>query len=110
MVGGGGPWGKPLATAVLLVGIAIGLVGNLATGAMRVSGVWVPVSWVATGVLIVVAVLLALVEVRSSDAGVGEDGTVAAARVAVRRQWEHEVVLRRLRQPFPLRVRWASTV
>ncbi len=30
-------------------------------------------------------------------------------RVRVRRQWEHEAVVRRLRQPMPLRVTWSST-
>ncbi|MET8145660.1 NACHT domain-containing protein [Sphaerisporangium sp. NPDC005288] len=98
--------------ASLLVGAGIGLVGNLATGTVRVeAGWWGPAVWTATGVLIVAAVLLGWLSSRPGpfDPGVVEDRAVAALRVRVRGQWEHEAVVRRLRQPMPLRVTWSST-
>nr|WP_239066917.1 NACHT domain-containing protein [Actinomadura bangladeshensis] len=43
------------------------------------------------------------------DPGVLADRAVTGLRGAVRRQWEHEAVVRRLRQPLPLQVEWSST-
>lgn len=44
-----------------------------------------------------------------SDATAALDRAVSGLAEAVRRQWRYEADLRRLRQPWPLRVRWSST-
>ncbi|MFI6182758.1 NACHT domain-containing protein [Nonomuraea sp. NPDC051191] len=101
---------SPVALAVVPVGI--GLVGNLATGTVEVQvWWWAPATWVLTGVLVVVAVAAQVVRSRavppSREAAMR--GAVGELRRRVREQWEHEAVLRGVRQPVPLRVRWSST-
>ena len=97
--------------ASLLTATAIGLVGNLATGTVHVTGAWVPVTWIGTGFLVATAVVLLLVEARTvpRDQTAVLDSAVAALTAAVARQWKHEVVLRGVRQPIALRVHWRST-
>ncbi|MEV4398830.1 hypothetical protein, partial [Nonomuraea sp. NPDC049607] len=100
---------SPVALAVVPVGI--GLVGNLATGTVELKAWWwAPATWLLTGVLVVVAVAAQVVRSRavppSREAAMR--GAVGELRRRVREQWEHEAVLRGVRQPVPLRVRWSS--
>ena len=94
------------------VPIGIGLVGNLATSTVEVKAWWwTPLTWTLTGVLVIVAVASQFVQARSAPTDHATMMETAAAELSksVRRQWEHEAVLRRVRQPAPLRVRWSST-
>ncbi|MFI7708260.1 NACHT domain-containing protein [Nonomuraea sp. NPDC049480] len=101
---------SPVALAVVPVGI--GLVGNLATGTVEVKAWWwTPATWVLTGVLVMVAIASQIMQSRavppSREAAMRS--AAAGLRREVRKQWEHEAVLRGVRQPVPLRVRWSST-
>ncbi|HEX4818545.1 MAG TPA: NACHT domain-containing protein [Nonomuraea sp.] len=109
--GGRGRWVvSPVALAV--VPVAIGLVGNLATGTVEVKAWWwIPATWVLTGALVMVAIASQIVQSRAAPPGreAALRGAAAGLRREVREQWEHEAVLRGVRQPVPLRVRWSST-
>ncbi|MEV6039158.1 NACHT domain-containing protein [Nonomuraea sp. NPDC052116] len=109
--GGRGRWVvSPVALAVVPVGI--GLVGNLATGTVEVKAWWwTPATWVLTGVLVVVATASQIVQSRAvpQSREAAMRSAAAGLRRMVREQWEHETVLRGVRQPVPLRVRWSST-
>ncbi|NUP64449.1 MAG: NACHT domain-containing protein [Nonomuraea sp.] len=101
---------SPVAVAAVPVGI--GLVGNLATGTVEVRAWWwAPATWVLTGVLVMVAVASQIARSRAEPPNREAAMRHAAAglRLKVREQWEHEAVLRGVRQPVPLRVRWSST-
>lgn len=101
---------SPVALAVLPVGI--GLVGNLATGTVEVKAWWwVPATWALTGVLVMVAIASQIVQSRAEPPSREAAMRTATARLRqmVREQWEHDAVLRGVRQPVPLRVRWSST-
>lgn len=103
---------KPsLATIAVVVTVAIGVLGNLAAGFLHVPArhqAWV---WLGLGVLTVVAILTEMFHTRRPDQVPIEDVDSAVALFArsVHAQWVQEAVLRRIRQPMPVRVRWSST-
>ncbi|MEV0348660.1 NACHT domain-containing protein [Nonomuraea sp. NPDC050680] len=101
---------SPVALAVLPV--CIGLVGNLATGTVEVKAWWwAPATWALTGVLVIAAIASQIVGSRAESPSQEAAMRTAAAtlRQMVRKQWEHDAVVRGVRQPVPLRVRWSST-
>ncbi|GAA4630936.1 hypothetical protein GCM10023196_058310 [Actinoallomurus vinaceus] len=98
----------------LSVGLALALIGNLATNTVQVAGRWWPwLVWTATGLLALTAVIVEYLQRRAdravAAAAVDLDEVVGVLAQEVRRQWLEEAVFRRVRQPLPLWVRWSST-
>ncbi|QFZ22896.1 NACHT domain-containing protein [Saccharothrix syringae] len=94
---------RPSKTTAAAVGIALALVGNMATNTVSVDEPWWP--YAVWGVVAALAAVV-LAEHRRPPA---EDDLVAIAdRLAavVRGQWQDEVARRSLNDPYPLPVRW----
>ncbi|GAA1274244.1 NACHT domain-containing protein [Saccharothrix xinjiangensis] len=99
---------RPSPSTTLVVGIAIALVGNMATNTVSVNRPWWPVTvWVAVAALVVAAVLL---EKRRAPGALGQEEDLPALvdhlATVVRKQWRDEVARRSLNDPYPLPVRW----
>ncbi|WJK33049.1 tetratricopeptide repeat protein [Solwaraspora sp. WMMA2065] len=95
--------------AVLLLGMALALVGNMATNTVEPPETWwwwPWAVWMAVGLLVVASlrVQYARMPTGGSDAGVVGD---LAARLE--RNWAEEAVRRDVTRPVPLRVSWSST-
>ncbi|MFC6080247.1 hypothetical protein [Sphaerisporangium aureirubrum] len=88
--------------------IAVGLVGNVATGLVRLPPSTQPWVWALLAVLAVLVVVVEGWRGRERDGEPPEQLRDRLARqVAV--QWAREAAAQGLRQPLPLRVRWSST-
>ena len=102
----------PSPVTVVVISVALALVGNLATNTVRVDWRWwPPVVWVLFGALFIGAVVSEWARSRASTDPTADPAENAAATLAakVHAQWVREAVLRQLRQPGPLQVRWSST-
>nr|WP_240974028.1 NACHT domain-containing protein [Nonomuraea sp. FMUSA5-5] len=73
---------------------------------------WTPTTWTATGLLVLGAMGLLVLQARTAslqDRAAALDHAVEALRRRLEEQYAYESVLRRLRQPLPIQVRWIST-
>ncbi|MEV4510917.1 hypothetical protein AB0K00_18340 [Dactylosporangium sp. NPDC049525] len=97
-----------------VVPILLGLIGNVATGTISVTRPWITWLWVLTAALIVVSIMsrfrgrATTTPPQPSGDPQLEDLESAADQLAraVRHQWRAEEERRRIRDPFPLPVRW----
>ncbi len=95
-----------------MAGVGSGLVGvvsGLAVNTVIVRSAWLARGlWVATALLVVSYALLQRAPVRAGGAGGAVDAAVDAVRRRVRRQWSEQAVLRWVRRPEPLNLRWTA--
>lgn len=100
-----------LPVSAVLVGVALALVGNLATNTVQVTGGGVPFVWIATGLLVVAAVVLQGAPVQERVAGSATpEGVLRSLRDTIEVQWRTEAVRSRsLSDPAPMPVRWNLT-
>ncbi|MFF1613247.1 NACHT domain-containing protein [Amycolatopsis sp. NPDC058278] len=94
-----------------MVGVALALVGNLATNTVQVTGGGVLFVWIATGLLVVAAIVLQGGPLLERVAGsTTPEGALRALRETVEIQWRTEAVRSRsLSDPAPMPVRWNLT-
>jgi NACHT domain len=108
---------RPSPVTTVLVTAALALVGNLATGTVRIEAAWwTAVVWTLTGLLLVVSVITELTN-RRAFTSTAADPLVAAAdqlATAVERQWQAEAERRQINDqnvfPVPWRPAPASLV
>lgn len=99
------------AVAAALVLVVLPSLWNLATNTVTIPDSWTPWVWVVT---VPVAIAFLLIEARSQSGGpaalvgggIGLDDAANQLATAVGAQWRREEERRRVRDPFPLPVRW----
>ena len=98
---------------VVILGVALALMGNLATNTVQVTWRWWPyVAWAAVSLLTLAAVINELAGLRADTHRSQSEGLEAIAEdlaKVVEHQWKQEAALRQVNQPNPLQVRWSST-
>lgn len=108
------------ALVALVLAIAVGLVGNLATGTVSAPWSWWPwFIWSVVGLLVLLSVAHGFMSSRPDTAAVDREalsstvdslsGEADRLALALRVQWEREERLQGVHDPFPLPVRWHRT-